>query len=54
MIFSYGIHIETKLSNEEIEPKSEGAGLQATDLATNVRLLEEQIAALTATCEART
>ena len=54
MIFGYGIHIDTKLTDDEIKPKSEGTGLPATDLATKVRLLEEQLAALTTTREAKT
>ncbi len=36
VIFSYGIHIETKLRNDEIKPKSEGMGLPAADMATKV------------------
>ncbi len=47
MIFNYGIHIETKLVNGEMKPKSED-----TSQATKVRLLEEQLAGLTATREA--
>ena len=51
MIFGYGIHIETKMTDDEIKQKSEGTGLPATKLATKVRLLEEQLAALTTTGE---
>jgi hypothetical protein len=50
MIYSKGTHIESKNSNDDILPKSEGTGLPATnDLASEVRLLQEQLAALTAT-----
>jgi len=51
MIYSFGIHIETQLFNDDIKPKSEGTVLPATiDLVAKVRLLEEQLAALSATC----
>ena len=51
MIYSFGIHIETKLLNDDIKPKSEGARLPAiNDLVAKVRHLEEQLAALSATC----
>jgi hypothetical protein len=50
LIYSKGTHIESKNSNDDILPKSEGAGLPATnDLASEVRLLQEELAALTAT-----
>ena len=50
LIYSKGAHIESKNSNDDILPKSEGTGLLATnDLASQVRLLQEQLAALTAT-----
>ena len=51
MIYNFGIHIETKLLNDDIKPKSEGTRLPATDdLVAKVRLLEEQLEALSATC----
>ena len=50
LIYSKGTHIESKNSNDDILPKSEGTGLPATDdLASKVRLLQKQLAALTAT-----
>ena len=49
MIYTFGIHIETKLLNDEIKLESEGTGLPATsDLSAKVRLLEEQLVALLA------
>ena len=42
------------MTDDEIKPKSEGTGLSATDLAIKVRLLEEQLVALTTTGEAET
>jgi hypothetical protein len=42
LIYSKGTHFESKNSNDDILPKSEGTGLLATnDLASQVRLLQE-------------
>ena len=50
MIFSLGLHVETKLLNDEVKAKSEGTGLPLTnDLEAKVRLLEQQLASLTST-----
>ena len=50
MVFSFGLRVETKLLNDEVKPKSEGTGLPTTnDMEAKVRLLEQQLAALTAT-----
>ena len=50
LIYSKGTHIESKNSSDDIISKSEGTGLPATDdLASQIRLLQEQLAALTAT-----
>jgi hypothetical protein len=50
MIYTFGAHIESKILNEEITPKTEGTCLPAIDdLASHVRLLHQQLAALAAT-----
>ena len=50
LIYSKGTHIESKKFNDDILPKAEGTGLPATDdLASQVRLLHEQLVALAAT-----
>jgi hypothetical protein len=50
LIYSKGTHIESKNSIDDILPKSEGTGLPATNgLASQVRLLQAQLVALTAT-----
>jgi hypothetical protein len=50
MIFSFGLHVETKLLNDEVKPKSEGTRLPVTnDLEAKDRLLEQQLATLTTT-----
>ena len=50
MVFSFGLHVETKLLNDEVKPKSEGTRLPVTnDLEAKDRLLEQQLATLTTT-----